>query len=204
MENVSGILSQRGKPFVEALVTNMTEAGYTLQQKKLTASEYGVPQDRKRVIIIGELTEGKEGTFSYPKPIGGSKKTGGSKGMASANRIIPAKIDEKLRKEVEEVAVKAFKAVGLSGVVRIDFLVDKKKNKVFINEINACPGSLAFYLWEAKDKSFTNLLDDMINIAIKSYKKEKAKVRSFDTNILSGFNGLKGSKGKLGKFGKLR
>ena len=75
MENVSGILSQRGKPFVEALVTNMTKAGYTLQQKKLTASEYGVPQDRKRVIIIGELTEGKDGTFSYPKPIDGSKKT---------------------------------------------------------------------------------------------------------------------------------
>lgn len=75
MENVSGILSQRGKPFVDALVTNMTEAGYVLQQKKLTASEYGVPQDRKRVIIVGELTSGKSATFKYPEPQDGEKKT---------------------------------------------------------------------------------------------------------------------------------
>ncbi len=133
------------------------------------------------------------------KYIGGGKKSSGSKGMASANRIIPAHIDEKLREEVEEIATKAFRCVGLSGVVRIDFLVDKKKKAVYINEINSCPGSLAFYLWEAKDKSFTVLLDDMIETAIKGYKKEQAKVRSFDTNILSGFNGLKGSKGKFGK-----
>lgn len=75
MENVSGILSQRGKPFVDALVTNMTEAGYVLQQKKLTASDYGVPQNRKRVIIVGELTNGSPGTFSYPKPLEKAKKT---------------------------------------------------------------------------------------------------------------------------------
>ena len=132
------------------------------------------------------------------KYIGGSKKSS-SKGMASASRIIPAKIDSKLRTEVEEIATNAFKNAGLSGVVRIDFLIDKKKKLVFINEINACPGSLAFYLWEANGKSFTALLDEMINIAIKDYKKEQNKTRSFDTNILSGYKGLKGSKGKLGK-----
>ena len=132
------------------------------------------------------------------KYIGGSKKTG-SKGMASACRKIPANIDAKLRKEVENVATVAFKSVGLSGVVRIDFLIDKKKKNIYINEINSCPGSLSFYLWEPKDKNFTALLDEMINIAIKDYKKDQNKTRSFNTNILSGFNGLKGSKGKLGK-----
>lgn len=75
MENVSGILSQRGKPYVEALVTNMTDAGYSLQQKKMTASEYGVPQDRKRVIIIGELTEGGNTLFKFPEPLDGNKPT---------------------------------------------------------------------------------------------------------------------------------
>lgn len=132
------------------------------------------------------------------KYIGGSKKSS-TKGMASASRKIPANIDAKLRSDVETIATKAFKAAGLSGVVRIDFLIDKKKKKVFINEINACPGSLAFYLWDAKGKNFTTLLDEMINIAIKDYKKEHNKTRSFDTNILSGYSGLKGSKGKLGK-----
>lgn len=132
------------------------------------------------------------------KYIGGSKKTG-CKGMANASRVIPANIDAKLKKEVEEVATEAFRSVGLSGVVRIDFLIDKKAKKIYINEINSCPGSLSFYLWEPKDKNFTALLDEMINIAIKDYKKDKSKTRSFETNILSGFKGLKGSKGKFGK-----
>lgn len=75
MENVGGILSVRGKPFVKALFENMREAGYTIQQRKLTASDYGVPQDRTRVIIVGELTNGKEPTFTYPEPDDGPKKT---------------------------------------------------------------------------------------------------------------------------------
>lgn len=75
MENVGGILSERGKPFVKALFDNMKEAGYTIQQKKLLASEYGVPQDRKRVIIIGEKTNGKDPQFSYPEPQTTPKKT---------------------------------------------------------------------------------------------------------------------------------
>lgn len=75
MENVGGILSERGKPFVKALFDNMQEAGYVIQQKKLLASNYGVPQDRTRVIIVGELTNGGETTFTYPEPLEGPKKT---------------------------------------------------------------------------------------------------------------------------------
>ena len=82
-----------------------------------------------------------------------------------------------------------------SGVVRIDFLIDKKKKKVYINEINSCPGSLAFYLWEPTGKDYSELLDDMVNIAIKDYKKRTNKVHSFDSNILQGFAGSKGIKG---------
>ena len=137
------------------------------------------------------------------KYVGGSKKSG-SKGMASALRKIPAEIDKKMKEEVEDVALRAFRAVGLSGVTRIDFLIDKKKKKIYINEINSCPGSLAFYLWDAKGKNFTTLLDDMIGYAKKEYKNEKNKTRSFKSNILSGFNGLKGAKGKFGKFNKLK
>ena len=132
------------------------------------------------------------------KYVGGGKKAG-SKGMASALRKIPADIDKKLREEVETVALNAFRSVGLSGVTRIDFLIDNKKKKAYINEINSCPGSLAFYLWDAKGKNFTELLDEMINYAKKNYKIENSKTRSFKTNILSGFNGLKGAKGKFGK-----
>ena len=176
------------KIIVEEKVENLTE---------VNISVLGNYENQKLSEIEEVFTDNSLLTYE-DKYIGGSKKTG-SKGMASACRKIPANIDAKLRKEVENVATIAFKAVGLSGVVRIDFLIDKKKKNIYINEINSCPGSLSFYLWEPIDKSFTVLLDEMINIAIKDYKKDANKVRSFDTNILSGFNGLKGSKGKLGK-----
>ncbi len=123
-----------------------------------------------------------------------------SKGMASANRKIPAEIDEKMRKEIEDIAMKAFKVLGSSGNSRIDFLIDEENNKVYINEINSIPGSLAFYLWDAKNTNFSQVLDDMINIGIKDYKKRTSKTHSFETNILKGFtNGLKGTKGVKGK-----
>ncbi len=124
-----------------------------------------------------------------------------SKGMAAATRKIPAEVTKKLKEEVENIATKAFKSLGSSGVCRIDFLIDEKAKKVYINEINSIPGSLAFYLWEAKGVRFTELLDDVINIGVKDYKKRVSKVHSFDTNILKGFasNGLKGMKGAKGK-----
>lgn len=176
------------KVVVEEKVENLTE---------VNISVLGNFEDCK-VSEIEEVMTGNSLLTYEDKYINGSKK-GGSKGMASASRKIPADIDDKMRKEVEEIAVKAFRAIGLSGVSRIDFLVDKKKKKVYINEINPCPGSLSFYLWEPKDKNFTALLDDMISIAIKDYKRDKSKTRSFDSNILSGYGGLKGAKGKFGK-----
>ena len=127
----------------------------------------------------------------------GAKGSIGSKGMASASRVIPARIDKKLEDEIKNLSKEAFKALNLNGLCRIDYLIDKKQNKVYINEPNTIPGSLAFYLWEPIGKKYTQLLDDMINIAIKDYKNRSKKTYSFDSNILSNYNGLKGSKGKL-------
>ena len=136
------------------------------------------------------------------KYIGGSKgklkgAMNSSKGMASTSRIIPARIDKKVEEKIKDISVRAFKALNLSGVCRIDFLIDGKTNDVYINEPNTIPGSLAFYLWEPVGKGYKELLSDMINIAIKDYKEKHKKTYSFDTNILSNFNGLKGAKGKL-------
>ena len=136
------------------------------------------------------------------KYIGGSKgklkgAMNSSKGMASTSRIIPARIDKKVEEKIKDISVRAFRALNLSGVCRIDYLIDGKTNDVYINEPNTIPGSLAFYLWEPVGKGYKELLSDMINIAIKDYKEKHKKTYSFDTNILSNFNGLKGTKGKL-------
>ena len=127
-----------------------------------------------------------------------SKYKGASKGMASASRVIPAPLSESLKKEVEEIAIQAFKSLKSSGVVRMDFLINKKTNKVYINEVNNIPGSLSFYLWSPVGKDYSELLDDMINIGIKDYKKRTNKVHSFDTNILQGFSEMNGNKGMKG------
>ena len=122
----------------------------------------------------------------------------GSKGMASTSRIIPARISKKLTSEIEETSKKVFRLLNLSGVCRIDYLIDSKSEKFYVNEPNTIPGSLSFYLWKEAGMTYTELLDEMISIAIKEYKNKNKKVRSFESNILKNYNGSKGSKGLKG------
>ena len=152
-----------------------------------------------------EEVKGKKAMLTYQdKYLGNGKGAKGSKGglktqgMASASRIIPARIDSKTEEDVRQIACDAFKALNMSGVCRIDFLINNETRQVYINEPNTIPGSLAFYLWEPKGKEYSELIDDIITLAIKDYKAKHKKIYSFDTNILSGYgNGVKGVKGKL-------
>lgn len=128
------------------------------------------------------------------KYIGNSKSKGSSKGMVNTSRIIPANINKKLYSEVKRISKEAFKALNLSGVSRIDFLIDTKKELVYVNEPNTIPGSLSFYLWEPMGKKYSKLLDDLITLGIKEYKSKNKKTCHFDTNILENFNGTKGVK----------
>lgn len=142
-----------------------------------------------------------EDLLSYQDKYIGGGKGKASKGMASASRIIPARIDQNTEKTVRDLATSTFRALNLSGVCRIDFLINRETKEVYINEPNTIPGSLSFYLWDPVGKKYSELLDDMITIAIKDYKNRSKKIYSFDTNILSGYvmgaKGLKGVKGKL-------
>ncbi|MBR5090708.1 MAG: D-alanine--D-alanine ligase, partial [Ruminiclostridium sp.] len=134
------------------------------------------------------------------KYVGGTKSSGGKSGMASLKRRIPADITPEMREEVRTMAVKAFRALGCSGVARIDFMLDKATGKVYLNEINTIPGSLSFYLWEPVGVKYTELLDRMINLAFKRERENKSISFSFDSNILenASFGGAKGAKGAKG------
>ena len=129
------------------------------------------------------------------KYIGDSKKSGvKSKGMASTNRIIPARISKELAHSVSNISKDVFKVLNLSGVCRIDFLINSKTNEVFVNEPNTIPGSLSYYLWEKSNIKYSELLDKLISISIKNYKDRRKKVFSFDTNILKNYNKNSGFK----------
>lgn len=75
MENVGGLLSVRGRPFLEQLTNNLNAAGYIIQRKTLLASDYGVPQSRRRVIIVGELSPDGMTRYEFPEQTEGMPKT---------------------------------------------------------------------------------------------------------------------------------
>ena len=200
VEAIDEAIQYDSKIVVEEVVENLKEVNIAVMGN----------YEHQKVSVIEEVLSNNKFLTYTDKYIGGGKgkmKGGvktpvkGSKGMASTSRKLPADLSEKTRKEVEDIAIRAFKGLGSAGNSRIDFLIDEKTNKVYINEINSIPGSLAFYLWDAKDINFTQVLDDMINIGIKDYKKRLSKTHSFESNILQGFaaNGVKGAKGVKGK-----
>lgn len=193
-EAIEEAIEYDDKIIVEEVVGNMTE---------LNCSVLGSNSYMQTSAI--EQVMGEDEILSFnDKYIGGAKKTAakkisGSKNMSSSGRVIPADISEKLATEIAETSKKAFRALGASGVVRIDYLYDKKAKKYYVNELNSIPGSLSFYLWTPLNKEYDELLDDMINIAIKRFKKKLKKTTIFESNILSSFNGTKGVKGMKGK-----
>jgi len=181
-------ISYDNKVIVEKMVENLVEVNCSV----LGNYEY------QETSVIEEVISSEDFLTYNDKYVGGGKGTK-SKGMASTDRIIPARIDEKTAKEVSELAKKVFRCLNLSGICRVDFLIDKKSKKVYVNEPNTIPGSLAFYLWEPINKEYDELLDDAITLAIKEYKNMETKTSSFETNILSNFGGTKGLKGSKGK-----
>ncbi|MCR5503325.1 MAG: D-alanine--D-alanine ligase [Lachnospiraceae bacterium] len=127
------------------------------------------------------------------KYMSGSSKSGGSKGMAGVSRKIPADITPEMKADIQKYAIKAFQSFGCNGVARIDFMIDSDNGKLYFNEINTIPGSLAFYLWEAVGMPYRELIDRLIALALKRDREEKSVSYTFDTNILAGAN-LGGSK----------
>ena len=132
----------------------------------------------------------------------GGAKSGGSKGMQSLQRRIPADITPEARQEIQDMAVRAFQYLDCNGVARIDFMIDKATGKIYFNEINTIPGSLSFYLWEPAGIKYKQLLDHLIKLALKRQRREEEIVYSFDSNVLAqaGSFGAKGCHGQGAKF----
>ena len=114
----------------------------------------------------------------------GAKSSGASKGMASTSRIVPAPLSEAETEQIQNLALKAFRVLGISGVCRIDFLMDAETKKVYINEVNTIPGSLAFYLWTEKGVSFTQLMDRLVEQARNRERRRSKMTFSYDTDLL--------------------
>jgi D-alanine-D-alanine ligase len=91
--------------------------------------------------------------------------------------IIPAKITKAEMKTVERLAVAAFQAVDCTGLARVDFLMEPKSRKIFVNEINTMPGftAISMYpkLWAATGVSYPELIDRLIQLGIERHEDKK-------------------------------
>lgn len=105
--------------------------------------------------------------------------------MASMQRKIPAPISQRLTKQIQETTLKIFKALDGCGVARVDFFVDPKSEKFWVNEINTIPGSLSYYLFKPLKISYQKLLDILINSALERSADQKKITYVFESGLLS-------------------
>ncbi len=119
------------------------------------------------------------------------KYEAGGKGMQGERRQLPANIPSDVAEKVKDIAKRLYAEADMAGVVRIDFLLSKE-NKLFVNEINSVPGSLAFYLFEPIGIAFNVLLDMIITGAVRKFADNKKSKLAFNSSVLKNFGGAKG------------
>lgn len=177
-----------------SVIGNLTESETSICEEPFFSDEILSYTDK----YIGD-GKTKGGTIGSGKGV--SVKFGAQKGASKggnnefANKKIPADISKEKTEEIQNLTKEVFKVLGCSGVARVDFLIDTKTDKVYVNEINTIPGALSFYLWEASGKSFEKELDEIIEIAIKRHRDKEKLTFSYDKNILAMQGGCKGAKG---------
>lgn len=117
----------------------------------------------------------------------GDKYVGSSKTKMASQENQKKKLPADLKKEVQDkicqLAKESFKAIGASGVSRIDFLL--KDDEVYVNEINTLPGSMAFYLFEVEGLTFKDLLTKLLEIAINNYNEKEKNMYSYNSNLFN-------------------
>ncbi len=119
--------------------------------------------DEPLASVVGEIISSNEFYDYRAKYIDGKSQA-----------IIPADIPQESAEEIRRQAIKAFVALDLSGLARVDFFLEKETGKVYINEVNTMPGftEISMYpkLWEASGLTYAQLLDRLIELAIERHE----------------------------------
>ena len=128
--------------------------------------------DDAQASIAGEIIPGKE-FYDYAAKY----RDEGSE------LLIPAKLNESQMKSVQQMSVAAFRAVDCSGLARVDFLMDPKSGKIYVNEINTMPGftAISMYpkLWAASGVNYRQLIDRLIKLGVERHEEKKKNRYSY-------------------------
>lgn len=115
--------------------------------------------DEPRASVPGEILPSRE-FYSYE-----SKYVDGTSGL-----LIPAPLPQETTARIQELALRAYKAIDCAGMARVDFFLDKDSGKVYLNELNTIPGftRISMYpkLWEASGMTYSELVDRLIELAL--------------------------------------
>ena len=91
--------------------------------------------------------------------------------------IIPAKLPKAKQKEIQQLAIAAFQAVDCAGLARVDFLMEPRSGKMYVNEINTMPGftSISMYpkLWAATGIAYSDLIDRLVQLGLERHAEKK-------------------------------
>lgn len=145
--------------------------------------------DENQASVLEEPIKSGEILSYEDKYVGGSK---GAKGMQAAQKRIPADLPKAETERIQFLARETFRVLSCHGVSRVDMIIDRKTRDIYVNEINTIPGSLSFYLWEATGISFEQLMDRLVELAIKRKREQGMKTVSYDHNIFNLSGGIKG------------
>ena len=150
--------------FDRKIVIEQGVGGKKEKAREIECSVLG--NDEPVASVPGEIVPGKE-FYDYA-----------AKYVDEGSRlIIPAKLTKAETKRVQELAVRAFQAVDCSGLARVDFLMDPKTGKIFLNEINTMPGftAISMYpkLWGASGLAYADLIDRLIQLGIERHEDKK-------------------------------
>ncbi len=125
------------------------------------------------------------------------KDGGAQTGKAQNSLVIPARLDDQITSAIQNTAKQVYKALGCSGIARVDFLFDKQSQKFFANEVNPLPGTLYHHLWKASGIEFDQLLQKLIKFAEEKAEEKKLINYTFESSLLKNLNSSKLSSAKL-------
>lgn len=167
--------------------------------KEINCSVLGDADDHESSICEEPIKSGD--ILSYADKYGaGGTKGGGTKGagMAVSDKRIPAEISDVTSREIQRLAGETFRVLGCHGVSRVDVMIEEEDGTIYVNEINTIPGSLSYYLWEYSGIGFPELMDRLVQLALKRRREAERKTTSLDANIFAMGGGVKGgSKGGI-------